>query len=199
MQFIEAKSEYASSLMGHTPTGVMDMLKARVQSYMQTNGNTGFAKELYNKFTDVASGARFQAIQAIKKRYNRVFKSFDGIQYLQTFEDVQAAPASMVNLIMANPLLKKLYREESIEGYGDRYDGKYANVENVYDPNFRKVTDGLSVKIDDKIVISSFFEGSGVTDLTTMEKLNVLSIWDRVPDWVEQGIDVTSEDNNPIA
>lgn len=199
MQFIEANSSLASQVMGFKPQGVVRELGRRINEYVSTTGNSGFAQELVSKFSDVTQGATYRAAQAVKSRFNRVFKTYDGIQYLGTVDCVQQAPHKMVSLIMANPKLKALAREDRVEAYGVRYDRRYLDCDTHFDPNYRKVTNGVSIKEDDNIVIRNYMEHSSVERLTTLEKLNVVSVWNRVSDWIDEGIDVTSEDNNGIS
>lgn len=199
MQIIETTSDIASALSGYCPPGVKNEIHSRIKNYVNVNGPSEFANTLVNNFNDVYSGSIYKAVQAVKSRFNRVLKTYDGINYLNNYEDVQTAPRSMINLIMANHRLKELKREGLIEGYGERYNGRYLDRDNVYDPNYVDVINGMSYKDetgDTKIRV--FNKHSLHGNLTSLEKMNVLSVWNRLDGWIEDGIDVTSEDNNTI-
>lgn len=198
MQIIDCPSHLANKVMGFRPAGLNDALMSGLSNFANTSIDKSVVQNAIDTFKANTSGAVYKAVKAIKNTYFKVFNIPDSIQYVRSLESLQVAPNSMVNLIMANPDIKRYYNDGIVEGYGNRYDGKYASVQKQLDPYYRQATNGMAIHEDGKIIIRNYVSNSKLRNLDLNEKICVLSAWDSALKHISEGYDPTSIDNNAL-
>lgn len=110
---------------------------------------------------------------------------------LETLEQLQNAQPIMQRWVMSCPEIRELYHAQRCNGY----DGTYVDVSPAAigegDYNYRRVMDQVIVETDDDWYVRIYSDDllPGDRELTTMEKVDILSTWDIVRLFVNQNKD----------
>lgn len=106
-----------------------------------------YVSEVANRFGYMAMEATQNAIRNVRRKASWAWHG-DFIRPLRTLDDLQLAPPSMLRYIMAEPIARKMYHNQSLAGYDDDYidlqPGKVGEDHHEY----RQVMDGI-VQVDE--------------------------------------------------
>lgn len=141
--------------------------------------------------------ARMEAV----RRNLRGTWDLDVIQPLVTIEALQSARPAMQRWVMANPFLRRLYKEGRISGYGESYlDHKKQGIgPDHYD--YCLATNGMATYNDEDDWLATTYGIElleGDTEPTFEEKIDISKTWAAAEFHLLFGTrDVTSPENNP--
>lgn len=143
------------------------------------------AKNVYEAYNS------FEALNAAKMALRAARNMFrpDTIMYLDELESLQTAKPIMQRWIMAQPDIRELYLEQRCAGYPDSYYNVFGNAIRDDHYDFRRVMDAVVVDNDDGWYVRYYPDDllDGDKDLSHIEKVDILSTWDIVRMFVEQG------------
>jgi len=168
---------------------------------------TDFSKNVSESFASVGEGmaSRFETVRAavqnqtvdlLRNRLNSVWQT-NSIRKLDTIVEIQQAPLVMRNLIMANPVLKKKWNNDLLEGWDGEYVGDKTSV-GESDYNYRRVMDGV---IKDDFTHTNYHESLVNLDdaLDIIKKDAVLHVWDVCNNSsLVDTVDMTSRNNGRL-
>lgn len=172
--------------------------------------NYQYIQDQFNNISDTLIGAGREFIEASKEIYDRVNSNealraakaalrlskgiihSNIIQPLNNLNEIRSAGPIMQRYIMAEPVIRKAYHKQRIDGYSDTYiDLEPKEVgENHYD--YRRVMDGMVVIEDDGWVATTYcLDDRGEEELTIDEKVDIINVWDLARAYFESGEDPT--------
>lgn len=82
--------------------------------------NSSFVERARNMFEENYSDAALARLEAVRRSLRKTW-DLDDIRPLLSVEEMQNAKPVMQRWIMANPFIRKLYKEGRVAGYGDSY------------------------------------------------------------------------------
>jgi len=82
--------------------------------------NQAFVDRARNVFEENYGEAAMARLEAVRRSLRKTWDT-DEIRPLYTVEEMQHAKPTMQRWIMANPFVRKLYKEGRVAGYGDSY------------------------------------------------------------------------------
>ncbi len=171
----------ATRLFSNNPTQEMqEYFHNSVQSYVRA------AKDISPTFTKLISDrynqlTNSQTIQHLKNLKNRIASLWEpnSIRSLLTINDIQQAPDIMKRWVMAEPNLREMYQLGGISAYDNSYVDKYPNTLEKQHYDYRRVTDGVSMMIDDHAEYTIYQEYVEDDDILSIaQKCSILSTWD---------------------
>lgn len=138
-------------------------------------------------------------IEAVRRSMRHTWDE-DVIRPLVTVEDFQQAKPQMQRWVMANPFVRKLYKEGRVFGYGDQYiDHKSQGIgKDHYD--YRLATNGLAVFNDENGWEATTYGDEllpGDTQPTFLEQVDIFQTWCEAEYHLLAGTrDITSPEDN---
>ena len=126
-------------------------------------------------------------IRIAKRRENNYFD--DGhIRYLEERIDIQHANHSMRRLLMSDPDIQRLARDNQIEGWSGHYNDPDRGKKGWEHRDYRRLNKGLYSKRDNGDTVSSYYyEDQGADELTLTEKLDALRTIGLVKRMIREG------------
>jgi hypothetical protein len=99
----------------------------------------------------------------------------------------------MQKWIMAEPVVREMWKDSLLTGYGDSYVDKHPNVVGRDHPDYRRVMDGMSyIDNDGRLTNTSYLEAVDADDILNLsEKLIVLSNWKKAKELALGDYDIT--------
>lgn len=183
--------------------------------YMQQSANEfhmGLGQEAVNFYETVAPRIaaydydRMQQLAYAAYRTVDMFWTDNRIQELNTMAQFQHAPDNMVRWIMAEPSVRKLYKNHGLDGYGETYTDRHSSgiKEDHYD--YMVVMDGMMVEEPDGGMSSTdyFLEAQPEYDpaydtLSFNERVDITNSWSHIARFLElNGEDPTSKYNGHL-
>ena len=140
------------------------------------------ARALYDR---VSGSTAMRTAQAVRRRISAMFQE-NSIKALNTIAELQHAPPTMRRWIMADPVTRKLYQEQRIDGYGSDYIDREPGVRGADHYDYRRVMDGIVTMDDEDGWTSTTYLDVLLPDdrdLTLAEQTDILQTWESVSGW----------------
>jgi hypothetical protein len=189
-----------SSIMGGGMNhDTMNYVKNSYNNYMQVieplkqRGNLmhSFDKlsSIHNEVTNNEFLRKVQHIAGIVSNGLQV----NNIHLLHTLDEFRNANPTMQKWIMAEPVVREMWKDSLLTGYGDSYVDKHPNVVGRDHPDYRRVMDGMSyIDNDGRLTNTSYLEAVDADDILNLsEKLIVLSNWKKAKELALGDYDIT--------
>ena len=172
------------------------------QAYALQNTVSGAAQQFFNQARDmyqtVSDTQAMQMLRNLTSRRNTVW-SDSLVMALKSLEQMQTAGPVMQRYIMANPVARERYLNDTLEGYGDSYNNVHGDAIGHTHIDYRQVTNALVEATDNGWVARNYFEFSDTTALSQSDRLNILNTWDLLEHYLDEGDeDPTSPYGNPL-
>lgn len=123
----------------------------------------------------------------------------DYFSILKTVHDLSSANVTMQRWVMANPIVKKHYLEQNLDGYSDSYTNVFGKDIGENDYNYRMVMSGVVVDTDEYTGYSMYYDQPypGDRKISYEEKMTVLATWDHMEQILNSSnIDFTHQTNS---
>lgn len=185
---MQQQQAYGVDLMDIAAGGFLDSsttnwIQDRTQSLMSTVSATtagwfNKARTFYQTITES------DAVQALRNLTAKADQSWMGnnIHFCNSLEQIQTANPVMQRYIMAEPRLRDMYLNDSIEGYAGSYENFHGNAIGVNHYDYRRVTDGILMVSDTSMEWNDFYENIPDNDkeLSLFEKVDIIRTWNLV-------------------
>lgn len=186
--------------------GAFDAVAYGEQSY----GNTLYFQsqvEAARNIVDQFGKQLFSKAEALYERYNgsdamRTAKAalravgglflVNKIQPLTTIGNLQQAPIVMQNLIMVNPLVRALYKQQRIDGYSDTYVDPYENIPTHEHPVYQELMNGIVQEDEEGNSFHTTYMlelEDSVRPMTFEDQVDVLTTHDIIEAYIKAGLD----------
>lgn len=153
-----------------------EALMASVSSTTQSWFNQ--ARTFYNTITES------DAVQALRNLTVKADTSWMGnnIHFCNSIEMIQAANPVMQRWIMAEPRLRDMYLNQSVEGYAGSYENFHGDLIGAQHYDYRRVTDGILFAHDDHAVVTDYIENlpDDQNPLDFFQKADIIRTWNMV-------------------
>ena len=143
------------------------------------------ARTLYERI----SGSDAMRAMRVAGRAIRSMWQLDEVRPLYSMEELQTAPLTMQRWIMAEPMLRKEYINQRVDGYSDTYHDVHQGDVGEAHYDYRRVMDGMIV-VDDKPDSDGEYGWTATTyfddllpddsELLLEEKVDILETWTAV-------------------
>lgn len=168
---------------GHLSNNVASWMQERSRNLMSTVSSTtqnwfNQAKTFYQTISES------DALQALRNLTAKADVSWMGnnIHFCNSIEQIQAANPINQRYIMAEPRLREMYLNQSVEGYAGSYENFHGNAIGMAHYDYRRVTDGMVMVNDEHIEWNDVYENVPVEDreLSLFEKADIIRTWNLV-------------------
>lgn len=164
-----------------------------LQMQMQMMGS--YMGDTQNRLMDIASNSYNYALNLVDNydlmnelHQTGMVQMPNEFSVLNTLESIQNANPLMMRYIMAEPMVRAMWQNGELYGYGDNYNNFTAPMSTGVgneDYDYRRVMDGMFVMdpgIEDTYYREHFHEAlmEGDRQLTLAEKLCVMETWDNM-------------------
>lgn len=180
---------YGTDLMdivagGHMDTNTTSWLAERSSALRETIGSAaaGWLNTARSFVQVIDTSSAIQALRNITVKQENMWNT-NGIQQCKTIEELQAANPVQQRYIMAQPRLRDMFLNNSVEGYGDSYTNYQGDAIGVKQYDYRRVTDSMMLEMpDETFEVNVFHEeiAEGDIELTLHQKVDVLRNWNLV-------------------
>lgn len=179
---------YGVDLMDIAAGGFLDAqttnwLQHRTQNLMQT-ASASTANWLNKARTFYTTISESDAMQALRNLTAKVDTSWMGnnIHFCNSLEQIQTANPIMQRYIMAEPRLRDMYLNQSVEGYADSYVNYHGDAIGVNHFDYRRVMDGMAIVTDTHLEWNDFYENlpEEEKEFTLFEKVDIIRTWNLV-------------------
>jgi hypothetical protein len=195
-------NQVSSIIGGGMNSDTMAYVKQSYNAYMQAieplkqRGNLvhSFDKltNIHNEVTSVDFLRKVHHLSNIVSNSLQV----NNIHNLDTLSDFRNANPTMQRWIMAEPIVREMWNDGLLNGYGDSYVDTHPNVTGKDHYDYRRVMDGMSYidETDGRLTNTSYLEVVDANDILNInEKLIVLSNWKRGKEMSLDGFDITDK------
>lgn len=168
---------------GFLDNNTTNWLTQRSEALMSTVSST--TQNWFNKarsfYTSISEADAIQALRNLTVKADVSWKG-NNIYFCNSIEQLQVANPVMQRYIMAEPRLRELYLNESVEGYNDSYVNHHGDSLGTKHYDYRRVTDGVVIVHDDHAIVNEFYELIPDTDkeLDIFEKADIIRTWNMV-------------------
>lgn len=198
-RFIEAgPTTFDALVYGRPHPGTLNFLQQQFET--TSNRLTQFGQQFmdgaYELWDRLSSSRAVEAMRQAARAVSSVWQA-DEIRPLMSLGDFQYAPMSMQRFIMAEPTVRQMYHDQTIDGYSDTYIDMYPNSigEDHYD--YRRAMDGFVVvnesDEDDESewTATTYFDDlvEGDQDLLLSEQVDIQCTWDWLRSRIKPGMD----------
>lgn len=168
---------------GFLDAGTTNWIQDRTQALMSTVSATtsnwlNKARSFYQTITES------DAVQALRNLTAKADVSWKGnnIHFCNNLDLIQTANPVMQRYIMAEPRLRDMYLNQTVEGYAGSYENYHGDAIGINHYDYRRVTDGMLLVKDDHFEWNDFYENVPDNDkeLTMFEKVDVIRTWNLV-------------------
>lgn len=169
---------------GHLDNSTMSWLADRSSSLRESIGNTAASwLNTAKSFVQVIdTSSAIQAMRNILVKKDNEWNT-NNVQQYRCIEELQTANLINQRYIMAQPRLRDLYLNNSVEGYGEAYTNVQGNAIGNRQYDYRRVTDGIMMECSDETFeVNVFHEAisDGDAELTLHQKVDILRNWNMV-------------------
>lgn len=122
----------------------------------------------------------------------------DRVRQLWTTEEFQSASGMERQLLMVNPMIRRLAQQQRIEGYADCYTDPFASFKTEDHPDYQRVMNGIVEEDEDGIMTSTTYLfddcGHDLPELDITDQVITLSNWSMAEKFAKElnGADPTS-------
>lgn len=156
-------------------------------------GNRGF---LYRNNHHVAYEEVMSRVRHLKRRVNHVLDD-DIVEYRSTLGALQQSKRKMRNYIMAEPMVRRLYQREMLEGYGTLYKDYEADVPSDMTTSYIQATNGLClINEDGDEVLTQWYDMED--ELAFDEQCDIQHTWENVRMHLIHGLNDPTDPFNKI-
>lgn len=135
------------------------------------------------------------SIQDIKNSIvSRVTMVEDCIKYIQ-LEKLPEANPIMQRYIMANPKLNLKLKQNLVDGYSDTYFNREPDTYGISRTDYQEVVDGV-IEHNSVRGVLRYYSNSGMEELSTLQKIDILRTWDSVELLLSKKLDPTNFEDN---
>lgn len=191
-----------AAAFGRPSARVQEEMRQGLERFGNYMGNIAphIVKRMTETYRHFNTGAFARRVQATRARLERHFQDETTIRPLLTIDDVQNAPAAMLDHIMAMPEIRKLYLSNRVSGYGERYHHPGEQIEWA-DRDYRRIMNGVvheeQINGEARLVTRQFIERTpDEINLTVQDKSAILRTHNFIrKSMLDSLVDPTSEDN----
>lgn len=136
-------------------------------------------EEVYKRY-DHSEAVRLA--RAAARRVANIWQR-DGIYYLEDIGAIQNAKPDMQRAIMADPVVRRRYHRQEIDGYSETYTDLEPGKVGVNHYDYRQITNGIFMDEDDgELNATTYYEDlrEGDSDYDPLEQVDILRQWDRI-------------------
>lgn len=169
---------------GHMDTQTTSWLADRSSALRESMGSAALnwfnTAKSFVQIIDTSSA--IQAFRNITSKQESVWNT-NNIHQCFTIEQLQTANPVQQRYIMAEPRLRDMYLNNSVEGYGDSYTNHQGDAVGIKQYDYRRVTDGIMLEQpDETFEVNVFHEivPDGDKELTLHQKVDILRNWNLV-------------------
>lgn len=152
------------------------------------------AQSLFDSFTNSTA---VRLAQAALRKAGSLFQR-DEVRSIWDLGEIQNAPLTMQRFIMANPTVREMYHQQRCDGYSGTYVDQYPDDVGRDHYDYRRVTDGVLIDTPDDeeyewkctVYFDELVEGD--RPLLLEQQVDIMTMWDRVEDFMKVGKDPTS-------
>lgn len=188
---------------GHMDTQTTSWLADRSSALRESMGSAALnwfnTAKSFVQIIDTSSA--IQAFRNITSKQESVWNT-NNIHQCFTIEQLQTANPVQQRYIMAEPRLRDMYLNNSVEGYGDSYVNNQGDAIGVKQYDYRRVTDGIMLEQpDETFEVNVFHEiiPDGDKELTLHQKVDILRNWNLVNIALDEAeMDPTSQFGNML-
>ncbi len=168
---------------GFLDSQTTNWLNQRSEALMSTVSAT--TQNWFNKartfYTSISESDAIQALRNLSVKADVSWKG-NNIHMCNSIEMVQTANPIMQRYIMAEPRLRDMYLNQSVEGYAGSYENHHGDALGVAHYDYRRVTDGIVMIQDEHAIVNEFYELIPDTDkeLDIFQKADVIRTWNMV-------------------
>lgn len=160
-----------------------------------------FKESIRNTYDRYVSGDAQRRIKAARRQLKGMF-STNQYRYLRTIGDLQAPPKCMMGYLMAEPTIRRRYKEQRCDGYSGEFVDLYPNHDVKDNPLYRDVMNGIVVETEDGWEATSYapeiFDEDDV-ELQFDEQVDIINSWETMASAVLRGEeDPTSRYNGSL-
>lgn len=195
-QVIRGGGSYFDALAyGEKHQNTQNFLRQQVEStshYLADASNTFFqgAQAIYDS---ISGSEALRAAMAARRSAGSVWQK-QTIRKLETIGDFQHASTTMRRWLMAEPTVRKMYKEQRIEGFEGIYTDPFEDQgagEDHYD--YRRVMDGMVVMDDDNDTwqATTYYDEllEEDRDLDILEQADIIDSWSNIVKLIRNGGD----------
>ncbi|ARV76724.1 hypothetical protein PHABIO_93 [Pseudomonas phage Phabio] len=169
---------------GHMDTNTVNWLADRSMALRETIGSVAMNwLDTARSFVQVIdTSSAIQALRNITSKQEGMWNT-NNIHQCRTIEELQTANPVQQRYIMAEPRLRDMFLNNSVEGYGDSYTNFQGDAIGIKQFDYRQVTDGIMLEQpDETFVVNTFYETipDGDLELTLHQKVDILRNWNMV-------------------
>lgn len=178
--YMDDPNKITSALFFSPSQQMMNYVTNSVQNYVGAVKGVipEFASHIQKRYDEIMSSSSIQYIKNLKNRLNSLWET-DCIRFLPTIEKIQQAPPSMYRYILAQPDLRRLYQNNGLSAYDNKYVDNYPNTINKTHFDYRRVTEGMIMDIDGEVGYTHYYENVADYDiLDIIQKTSILGTWD---------------------
>lgn len=169
---------------GHLDNATTSWLADRSSALRESIGTaaSGWFDKAKSFVHIIDTSSAIQALRNITVKKDNSWNT-NNIYQCDTIESLQTANVVQQRYIMAEPRLRDLYLNNSVEGYADTYTNYHGSAIGEQHYDYRRVTDGMMMETkDENFVVNSFYEEipEGDFELTLHQKVDILRTWNMV-------------------
>lgn len=127
---------------------------------------------------------------------SRITMVEDSIKYI-TIEKLPEANPTMQRYIMANPKLNLKLKQNLVDGYPDTYFNREPDTYGISRTDYQEVVDGV-IEHNSVRGVVRYYSNSGMEELSTLQKIDILRTWDNVELLLSKKLDPTNFEDNDI-
>lgn len=154
---------------------------------------TDFFDKARSMYNIISESSALQMLRNLRGREDHAWQP-DVIHALYTLSQIQSAQPVMQRWVMAHPALRRKYLDQEVEGYSETYENLQGETVGIEQYDYRRATNGVLLTPageDERFHLRQFFEllPEGERELTVWEKFDIMDVWDRLTDILDQGED----------
>lgn len=182
--FVTASEDFDAELYGRKHRGTVEYLTRDMGDFSAKLRDGGrrfreiIERDVYRPF-DESRAAR--VLRAAKRYVDNVWQP-DQVRYLERIGDIQHAPACMISALMAEPVTRRMYHQQQLDGFSDLYrDNQPGKVgEDHYD--YRCVTNGIFMEENGELVATTYYEDLVDTgmEFDFLDQVDILRSWEQM-------------------
>lgn len=168
---------------GHLDSHTSNWLQDRTYNLMQNVSSTtaGWFNKARTFYQTISESDALQALRNLTAKADTSWMG-NNIHYCNSIEQIQTANPIMQRYIMAEPRLRDLYLNDSVEGYAGSYTNYHGTAVGVNHYDYRRVMDGMGIVTDTHLEWNDFYEIVPEEDkeLSLFEKVDIIRTWNLV-------------------